>query len=387
MCDLSQGLVCESNPGCTLCADVFQCKACQNQQYGFTPTNQAVPPSFRFPALIGCTAKDFEPMQKDILFVGINPRCSRSNQALHNSLVSSFADFVGLARNQYPAGLPGGFKKYIAPNGPEPHYYPHVKIVEKLFGQGVPFEDHAAVTELFLCASGTSQGVNASVYQRQSACADQFLKRVLALIKPKAIVAIGAAVKGYFAAPPAGGNGIPVIAIPHPGDYWHYTDAQHAQALEESVEKLSGILKGQVPLAVTMPEPSVPEVVLAEVDELPEEKYWQMVKRSDDGDTSVDHRWCINADRVPADHHGVVQRDTIKLQLSIAYPFEGGMPRDNPHAVYVGTYCLDLPALLAGGYVRAEANDRYRLRFVALEDGVVYIEANQQGGKLPIGNW
>jgi hypothetical protein len=63
-------------------------------------------------------------------------------------------------------------RRYIDRHGTERHYDLHVEIVEIAFGVGARFEDHAAVTELLLCASASSRPVDLTT----SPCAKAFLE-------------------------------------------------------------------------------------------------------------------------------------------------------------------------------------------------------------------
>src|SRR5262249_5669468 len=110
------------------------------------------------------------------------------NETLHNRLMADGAAFEGLARNW------DGRQAYIAAGGPEPHYRMHVDIVKGVFGPGASFEEHAAVTELFLCASANSSGLPPV----ESPCADKHFDPVLQLVAPKVIICIGSRVFRYF---------------------------------------------------------------------------------------------------------------------------------------------------------------------------------------------
>ena len=192
-----------------LLAEVWNCRACEGLGLPFeSPAPGA--PFYRFPPTIGATG------QASILFVGVNPRVSESNRALHARLASHRAAYRRLARNRI------GAQRYISQDGPEGHYRAHLAITESIY-PGRPFEDVAAVTELFLCASATARGLPV----RTSPCADRFLRRVLDQVQPEVIVAVGRLVGSYFEdrAPgrlgplpvvTIGGRAVPVVEMPHP---------------------------------------------------------------------------------------------------------------------------------------------------------------------------
>lgn len=69
-----------------------------------------------------------------------------------------------------------------------------MEIVETAFGVSARFEDHAAVTELLLCASASSPPVDL----RTSPCAKAFLARTVDQVRPEVIVGVGATVDEYF---------------------------------------------------------------------------------------------------------------------------------------------------------------------------------------------
>jgi len=184
-----------------LLRDTYSCSACP-QSFGF-----AVSPNgsyFKFPPTIGALG------QADILFVGINPRRSQSNLGLHDSLMSSKRAFADLSANRHD-GQP-----YISHPVGEPHYFAHLDLIRQIYGRPRPFESCAVVTELFLCASKTSKGLP----YPDSPCATRFLPNVLALVKPKVIVAVGSRVFKYFSTDfgQTISHDIRVVKMPHPGN-------------------------------------------------------------------------------------------------------------------------------------------------------------------------
>jgi hypothetical protein len=138
--------------------------------------------TFRFPPVIGAT------VASPLLFVGINPRASDSNRHLHEALMRDFATFRALAGNRCRD------RHYIGPRGLERHYSAHVQIAERIFPRQ-PFDEVAAVTELFFCASQSSQGLR----EPPSPCADKYFERVLGAIRPKIIFAVGRPVEENLA--------------------------------------------------------------------------------------------------------------------------------------------------------------------------------------------
>lgn len=135
----------------------------------------------------------------------------------------SFEMFAG---NKVPAhGRPRG--PYIRSSGSERHYRLHVNLVEAVFGHGSRFEDHAAVTELFLCASEDSTGIQRAVAENRFPCADRYFARVLAQVSPLVVVAIGAPPARYLRRQRighpgdayrirTGGHEVTVVELPHP---------------------------------------------------------------------------------------------------------------------------------------------------------------------------
>lgn len=102
----------------------YTCAACP-QSFGFVPSpNRSY---FKFPPIIGARGK------ADILFVGINPRRSPSNLALHEQLMTSKQAFSDLSANRF-AGQP-----YISAANGEVHYLPHLEIIRQVFGSPRPF--------------------------------------------------------------------------------------------------------------------------------------------------------------------------------------------------------------------------------------------------------
>ncbi len=190
-----------------LISQVFKCSHCAGSNLPFKRCGSGT--FYRFPPIIGAFGK------APILFVGINPRVSDSNADLHDSIVVSRKAFGALARNRVGKGA------YIARDGPEPHYYLHVDVADRLF-PGVPFESIAAVTELHFCASEDS----AKLPSDSSRCADRYLGRVLEIVSPTVVFAVGRHVEATLQARAKSWTGklviswatgaAPVLFLPHP---------------------------------------------------------------------------------------------------------------------------------------------------------------------------
>ena len=195
---------------------MYACARCDARTFGFELAEPG-PGYYKFPATIGATAA------APVLFVGINPRRSESNARLHQDVMRSAEAFKTLAGNRIPDARGRPIRRYIDRHGPERHYDLHVEIVETAFGAGARFEDHAAVTELLLCATASSPPVDLTT----SPCAKAFLARTVDQVRPEVIVAVGAAVDEYFRSRATrrsdlvfraviGGHHAWVVPVPHP---------------------------------------------------------------------------------------------------------------------------------------------------------------------------
>ena len=195
-----------------LTEEVITCRRC-DEAWGFssrTPNSGY----FKFPPLIGKTKN------ARLLFVGINPRISESNRWLHEHVMQAKENFIGLARNVVRD------RAYIASDGQEPHYRLHVRFVREIFGSSFSFEQVAAVTEIFFCATKNSQNLP----NPGSPCADLYFAETVRLANPLVIVAVGGRVMSYFRTRPHEYEGgqqlvlkfkdrkVPVVKIPHPAD-------------------------------------------------------------------------------------------------------------------------------------------------------------------------
>lgn len=155
--------------------EVYLCEHCKHISSFQRP--RAGQPFYKFPPIIG--AQEPAPL----LFVGINPRRSRTNLEIHDWLMRQPKSFSRLAGNRQDDG-----RDYIAIDGEEEHYRCHATIVNSVFGAQARFESKAAVTELYLCASESgSELLDAG----KSLCAARYLARVLGIVKPSIVIAVG----------------------------------------------------------------------------------------------------------------------------------------------------------------------------------------------------
>ena len=176
----------------------------------------------KFPPVIG------KQQDADILFVGLKPRRSDSNLVLHESIMGDFGKFADLAKNRVNG------KPYIGEPRQEEHYRFHYEVTEAIYGHRVPFENYAAVTELWLCAAldkhGLPKNTDGSI-RRNRECRENFLLGTVERIKPVVIIALGRFVvenllknpperllrEGEIAECSFGGRRQFVIHAPHPG--------------------------------------------------------------------------------------------------------------------------------------------------------------------------
>jgi len=93
-------------------------------------------------------------------------------------------------------------------------------------------------------------------------------------------------------------------------------------------------------------------------------------------------RWTLREDN-QAHHHVVVSLSESPLYLQLSWR----ATKNSPPAL-VGKFKLDLQGLLAGEYIREEpvgssAKD-VRVRIVRAPDGLFFVQAKQDGPKLPL---
>jgi hypothetical protein len=159
-----------------------------------------------------------------LFFVGIDPRRSASNAALHELVTSDLNAFDELSRNRAFGDA------YIATNGGEKHYRTHARIAKAALAgtqaDGAPFESVAACTEAFLCATEDATPEIAEALRNGGGpCVDRHFWKTLNQVQPKVVIAVGTLVCDFLSrycsgAPPrlnvAGKPAL--LAIPHPSN-------------------------------------------------------------------------------------------------------------------------------------------------------------------------
>jgi uracil-DNA glycosylase len=195
-----------------LLEQVFACRRC-DEAWGFSSRTPSAG-YFKFPPLIG-KGRDAQ-----LLFVGINPRISDSNRWLHEHLMRTKANFLSLSANIVRS------RSYIGFKGQESHYRFHVQFVNEAVGGDLPFEQVAAVTEIFFCATRDSRNLP----NPGSPCADLYFGEIVRQTNPVVIVSVGARVMSYFTTRQHeyrtgdqlflkfDDRSVPVVRMPHPAD-------------------------------------------------------------------------------------------------------------------------------------------------------------------------
>jgi len=189
---------------------VFKCMCCDRLDLPFKRCRSGK--YYRFPPMIGAVGS------APLLFIGINPSISDTNQQLHNLIVEDMVKFIELSRNRV------GTSAYIGSPGLEGHYVLHVSVTQSLFPDS-QFESVASVTELHFCASSSSVGLPYDY----SKCATLYLKSVLEIVSPLLVFTVGAHVertlRKFFGTRQEGitakwsTGGAPVINLPHPNKF------------------------------------------------------------------------------------------------------------------------------------------------------------------------
>jgi hypothetical protein len=185
-----------SDPKHELLADAFGCCTC-SAALGFSRP-RAGAGYYKFPPTIGAAG------HADILFIGINPARRKPsgrknavlNRRLHEDAARSIKAFRLLAANRKPDAEGRDRGRYIKPGGEESFYEIHSAVVSELYGHRATLENHAAVTELFLCATPDSAKLYSQI--KSSPCATKFLDRTIQQATPKVVVALGSAPDKYF---------------------------------------------------------------------------------------------------------------------------------------------------------------------------------------------
>jgi hypothetical protein len=109
----------------------------------------------------------------------------------------------------------------------------------------------------------------------------------------------------------------------------------------------------------------------------PSEEHAHLVTRTTFG--PVAHDWTANDDDA-GEHHGAIDVNEAPCYLALYW-----QSRRAGRTVHVGTYKLNLHRLERAGYARAEGARKVRLRFVREADGLVVIQINGNGPRLPVG--
>jgi uracil-DNA glycosylase len=188
-----------------LTLNAFCCSYCEGTGLPFVRSE--VGKFYRFPPTIGAVA------QAPLLFVGINPRVSDSNRLLHKTISADYGAFVQLSRNRV------GGRPYIGLRGLEKHYTLHATVA-KAISPFEPFESVASVTELHLCASGSSHGLPPD----SSRCAERYFRSILQIVSPTVVLAVGKQVERTLKSLFSGrlrtvywnSGSAPVVTLPHP---------------------------------------------------------------------------------------------------------------------------------------------------------------------------
>ena len=136
--------------------------------------------------------------------------------------------FASLASNRLMGGEP-----YITLNGEEEHYHSHMLVVEGVFGKNTEFEAKAAVTELMLCASTNEPAVLSRI---ESPCANLYLRRVLAIVKPQVVIAVGSGVRRHLQKHFAEDVRLPIVPMEHPRKLNGKSRAEKTRTLQPVIE-------------------------------------------------------------------------------------------------------------------------------------------------------
>ncbi|MCL4179712.1 MAG: hypothetical protein KJ072_18435 [Verrucomicrobia bacterium] len=208
-------------------SEIFGCEVCSNVASFERPNGRG--PFYKCPPIIGAPGK------ARLLFIGINPRRSRSNQTFHDWVMSSRTAFSTLAANRTMDGQP-----YIARDAVEEHYHCHMIVVEGACGEGKSFESVAAVTELFLCASEDGSKLLAS---GKSTCAERYLARVINIVKPDVVIAVGSGVFGQLNQYFRNVIPMPIVEMVHPRQMRGLAREQKQQILQPTIMHLVKVLR------------------------------------------------------------------------------------------------------------------------------------------------
>jgi uracil-DNA glycosylase len=208
--------------------EVFECERCTGVAEFSRPTNGG--PFFKFPPIIGAQG------EANLLFIGINPRRTPSNLELHNWLMESLEAFGQLGKNIQKDQL-----HYIRKCGNEEHYECHMIVVEGVFGSNTAFETKAAVTELLLCASVKAPTV---LKEKKSPCAELYLGRVMRIVKPQVVIAVGTSVRQHLEDHFKEEIRVPVVRMDHPRQLHKASWAEKLLKMQPTIHEVRRVLVG-----------------------------------------------------------------------------------------------------------------------------------------------
>ena len=120
------------------------------------------------------------------------------------------------------------------------------------------------------------------------------------------------------------------------------------------------------------------------IEPYPASRFKHLVRRVQDTEKlGIDRDWTGN-DRSARNHNGVVRLNESPLRLRLSWK-----ESPNDPVRRIGIFELDLRKLLAERYVRIEprVRDAIRLRFYHGMDDVIYIQTNNGGIGLPVGEF
>jgi hypothetical protein len=160
--------------------------------------------------------------------------------------MASVASFSVLSRNKIEG------REYIGTSGLERHYDTHVAIANAAF-PGTRFDEVAAVTELFLCATSSGAGLPFE----SSPCASRYLDRTIAEVQPTVIVTMGKLVFSYFQSVygagmdvsviAASGRSVTVIPVAHPNARFRHGGATGTNEIRWAGQCIRAVVAGDPP--------------------------------------------------------------------------------------------------------------------------------------------
>lgn len=206
--------------------EVFGCEHCADLgAFTRSPLNHRF---YKFPPIIGALG------EADLLFVGINPRQDERNLNLHKWLMSAPDAFRQMSQN-----LDQDRRPYVALGAKENHYHCHMVVIEGVFGARTKFEEVAAVTELYLCANESG---SALLDAGKSKCAERYLQRVIGIVKPQAVIAVGGKVQSQLTNYFGDIIKVPIVFMQHP---WHLRGAsmeEKRRCMQPTIEGVRRVL-------------------------------------------------------------------------------------------------------------------------------------------------